>query len=287
MTARTTAASSPAPDDELRRRLQILGLRGVLEHFDEFQSAQWLPRLLEVEERDRSRRGLERRLRNAELGRFKPFADFDANWPKEIDHDTLAEIFTLEFIEEAANVVLVGPNGTGKTMIAKNLVYEAILKGHTARFITASELLNDLAAQETGSALARKLKQYSHWKVLVIDEVGYLAGSERHADLLFQLVNQRYEDKPTIMTTNKVFTEWGTIFPSAACVVTMVDRIVHKAIVLKIEAESYRLKEAKEREAERRSKRRGKKKKTTKKSAAKKKRRSSRRSIHDLQAGAP
>lgn len=262
-TNRKTAAATPEPDD-LRRRTELLGLRGLVENWDEFQGAEWLPRLLEVEEEDRGKRGLERRLRNSKLGRFKPFADFDAGWPKKIDTEQLQEIFTLKFVEEAANVVLVGSNGVGKTMIAKNLAYAAVLKGHTARFITASELLNDLAAQDTGTALTRKLKQYSHWKVLVIDEVGYLAGSDRHADLLFELVNRRYEEKPIIMTTNKVFTEWGEIFPSSACVVTMVDRLIHRAEILKIEAESYRLKEAKEREAERR-KRRSPKKRSPKK----------------------
>jgi len=265
MSPRLSTDSTPRPED-LRRRLELLGLRGLVENWDEFEGAQWLTRLVEVEEEDRQRRGLERRLRNAKLGRFKPFSDFDGNWPRKVDNELLEDVFTLEFIQEAANVVLVGPNGVGKTMIAKNLAYQAILAGHTARFVTASELLNDLAAQETGSALTRKLKQYSHWKVLVIDEVGYLAGSDRHADLLFELVNRRYEEKPIIMTTNKVFAEWGEIFPSAGCVVTMVDRLVHRAEIVKIEADSYRLKEAKEREADRRAKRAAERKRSKRKS---------------------
>ena len=260
---RQTASAAPLPPDDLKRRLGALGLRGILEHFDEFQDASWLPRLIAIEEEDRAQRGLERRLRNARLGRFKPFSDFDGAWPTRIDEEQLQEIFTLSFIEEAANVILVGPNGVGKTMIAKNLAYQAILKGHTARFLTASELLNDLAAQETGSALTRRLKQYAHWKLLIIDEVGYLAASSRHGDLLFEVINRRYQEKPIILTTNRVFTEWGEMFPSSTCVVTMVDRLIHKAEVLKIEAKSYRLKEAKERE-ERRKAKRSKKKSTRK-----------------------
>jgi DNA replication protein DnaC len=263
----TAAVKNPQPED-LRGRLEKLGLRGVVDNWAEFESAPWLPRLLEVEEKDRGRRGLERRLRNAKLGRFKPFADFDGSWPKKLDAEQVEELFTLGFIEEAANVILVGPNGVGKTMIAKNLAYEAILRGHTARFLTASELLNDLAAQETGSALTRKLRQYSHWKLLVIDEVGYLAGSARHGDLLFEVINRRYQEKPIIMTTNKVFPEWGDVFPSSTCVVTMVDRLIHKAEVVKIEAESYRLKEAKEREERKKAKRRAKKKSSRKKGGA-------------------
>lgn len=256
-----TVSASADHGDELKKRLEAIGLRGVLGNWAEFQGVDWLARLVEVEEKDRGRRGLERRIRNAKLGRFKPFADFDGSWPTKIEQDALAELFTLSFVEEASNVILVGPNGIGKTMIAKNLAYEAVLRGHTARFITASELLNDLAAQETGSALARKLKQYSHWKVLVIDEVGYLAGSARHGDLLFEVINRRYEEKPIIMTTNKVFTDWGDVFPSSTCVVTMVDRLIHRSEVLKIEGKSYRLKEAQEREATKKAKRRRARKK--------------------------
>jgi len=252
-------------EEVLACRLEALGFRGVLEHLDEFRDEACLSRLLDVEESDRSRRGLERRLRNAKLGRFRPFADFDWNWPKSLDPDLIQELFKLDFIDEAANVILVGPNGIGKTMIAKNLAYQAVLKGHTARFLTASELLNDLAAQETGSALTRKLRRYSHWKLLVIDEVGYLAGSNRHGDLLFEVINRRYQEKPVIITTNKPFEEWGEVFPSSTCVVTMVDRLIHKAEIIKLEGPSYRAKEAREREKARKGRKVTKKKSSTKK----------------------
>ena len=117
MTKTTVSPLNPNPD-ELRRRLEALGLRGLLDNWAEFQEATWLPRLVEIEEEDRGRRGLERRIRNARLGRFKPYADFDPIWPEKLDEDLLQDIFTLNFIDEAANVILVGPNGTGKTMVA-------------------------------------------------------------------------------------------------------------------------------------------------------------------------
>ncbi len=123
----------------------------------------------------------------AKLGSFKSMSDFEWDWPKKIDRELIEEVLGLGFLDEAANVVLVGPNGVGKSMIAKNLAYEAVLKGHTARFTTASDLLNDLLAQEGGRSLAARLKHYYRPGLLVIDEVGYLSATARHADLLFEV----------------------------------------------------------------------------------------------------
>jgi len=185
------------------------------------------------------------------MGPFKPMADFDWAWPKKIDRELVEDLFRMEFAVEAANVVLVGPNGTGKTMIAQNLAHQAILRGYTARFINASALLNDLASQETGQSLTRCLRRYFEPQVLVIDEVGYLASTGKHADLLFEVITRRYQLKSTIVTTNKAFREWNQVFPNAGCIVALIDRLVHKCEVVEIQGESYRVKEAKEREAQR------------------------------------
>ena len=112
------------------------------------------------------------------------------------------------------------------------------------RFTTAGELLGELAALDSDAALRRRLKHYAAADLLVIDEIGYLSYSNRHADLLFELISRRYESKSTIVTTNKPFAEWATVFPNA---VSLVDRLVHHAEVIAIEGASYRLKEAKER----------------------------------------
>lgn len=108
---------------------------------------------------------------------------------------------TLDFLKDASNVVLVGPNGVGKTMCACNLGYQAVLAGHTVLFITAGNLLGELAALDSDSALRRKLRQYAAPDLLLIDEVGYLSYSNRHADLLFELVSRRYQHKSTVVTT--------------------------------------------------------------------------------------
>ena len=163
--------------------------------------------------------------------------------------------------EDASNVVLVGPNGVGKTMLAQNLAYQALLGGHTALFVTASAMLNELAAQEGSYAFNRVLKRYTQVRVLVIDEVGYLSYDSRHADLLFEVVTRRYQQRSTILTTNRPFSEWNEVFPNAACVVTLVDRLMHRAEIIHVEGRSFRLKEAQERTAERESRRKGQRKK--------------------------
>lgn len=238
-------------DEQLRSRAAALHLNGVVAHWPEVATSDWLPRLVEWEEDERTRRSLERRLKDARIGRFKPLADFDWKWPVRCDRGAIEGLMSLEFIAEAANVVLVGPNGVGKSTLAKNVAHQALIRGHTVRFTTAGELLGDLAALDSDTALRRRLRHYAAPDLLLIDEIGYLSYSNRHADLLFELVSRRYEAKSTIVTTNKAFSDWPEVFPNAACVVSLVDRLVHHSEVISIEGESYRLKEAKERSEQR------------------------------------
>ena len=131
----------------------------------------------------------------------------------------------------------------------KNMLHQAVLHGHTARFTLASDMLHDLAAQDSSASLARRLRRYTSPGVLAIDEVGYLSYDARYADLFFEVITRRYQNNPVIISTNKPFGEWNQVFPNAGCVVTLVDRLMHKAEILTLAGKSYRLKEAQERAA--------------------------------------
>ncbi len=235
------------PTADLRKqRAQKLGLYGLLSDWPAVADQPWIEELLAREEAGRQQRSLERRIHACKLTHFKAISDFDFTWPKKIDREQIDDLFSLAWVEGAANVILLGPNGVGKTMIAKNLLYQAVVRGATARFVTAGEMLNDLAAQDGTSALQRRLRRYCTPSVLAVDEVGYLSYDHRHADLLFEVVTRRYGVRSTLITTNKPFAEWNKVFPNAACVVTLIERLVHHAEIVQIDGDSYRLKEAKE-----------------------------------------
>jgi DNA replication protein DnaC len=244
----TILPTTPLSLEALHQQLRRLGFYGLLAQAQSLMQEPWLARVIEIEEAERQRRSLKRRLDGAHLGSFKMLADFDWAWPTKCDRALIEELFSLAFLKEAANVVLIGPNGLGKSMLAKNLTHQALLHGYSARFVLASDMLHDLAAQDSSMAFARRLKRYTGPALLAIDELGYLSYDARYADLLFEVISRRYQlQRSIVLTTNKVFGEWNQVFPNAACVVTLVDRLVHRAEIVALEGKSYRLKEAQER----------------------------------------
>lgn len=250
-------------NDPARAKAQKLGLYGLLDHWNEVKSDSWVPLLMEWEERERLNRSMQRRIHAARIGRFKPMADFDWSWPKEIDREQIEDFFDLKWVQENQNLILLGPNGIGKTMIAQNLAYEAVLRGHTVRFTSASHMLNELVSLDGPASLRRRLSQYCNPQLLCIDEVGYLSYDNRHADLLYEVISQRYGKGSVLITTNKTFQQWNEVFPSAGCLVTLVDRLIHHAEIAQIDGQSYRRKEAEEqaaRKAQERATRRRKRK---------------------------
>jgi len=250
------------PSNSLSAQLQQIGLRALPTQLDDFiahaAKARWSPhqvleQLVQAEIAERSRRSLERRLRLSGIKKFKPIVDFEWTWPTKIERDVIERALTLDFLAEARNLVLVGANGLGKTMIAQNICHAAVLAGCSVLFRSAAALLEELQRQ-TPDGRRRKLRTYANAGLLCIDEVGYLSFDDKAADLLYEVINRRYERKPVILTTNRSFKEWNEVFPNATCIVTMLDRLLHHADVTVIEGESYRVRESEKETAARRRK---------------------------------
>lgn len=212
-----------------------------------------ISQLLIWEDEERKRRRFDLLMRKNGLKKLDFMANFDWKWPTKIDKEQIEDFFSLKFMIENVNIVLIGANGLGKTMIAQNLIHAASSQGHSALFVESARMLDDLITQTKNVGLERALLRYVKPKLLAIDEVGYLAYDTRHADLLFQLMNRRTENSSTIITTNRPFAEWPSVFPNAASVTALVDRLIERCEVAKIEGASYRAKKFKEREIQRRA----------------------------------
>lgn len=246
-----TVTPSLQASDALRERARKLGFYGLVAAWEEVKDHPWIETVITREEKERHRRSHDRRIKRANIGKFAAVADFDWSWPRKIDREQIEELLTLAFLEENINPIFVGPNGVGKSMFSQNIAYAAVVAGHTVRFTTASQLLNDLGAEDSALSFERRLRKYTQPRLLVIDEIGYLSYDARSADLLFEVVTRRYQEKSTIISTNRAFAQWNETFPNASCVVTLVDRLIHRSEIVEIDGESYRRKEALERAAAR------------------------------------
>lgn len=256
------SSSKTAPvGTELARTLVELNMRGLSAILDDFLAqaikrrlspVQLVEEIARIEQQDRARRGLESRLKRSRIGSFKPIADFDWNWPEQIDRVLVERAVGLRFLDEGANILLVGPHGLGKTMLLKNIAYEAAVQGNAVLFTTAARMLTDLAGQESSRGLERRIQHYARIAVLAVDELGYLSYDNRAADLLFEVVSRRHDvGKPILLSTNLAFSDWNTVFPNATCTVALVDRLTHRADVIQIAGKSWRRKESMERQRKR------------------------------------
>lgn len=204
----------------------------------------YLAQLVEGEFTMRDVRSTERRIRNARFPVIKTLDDFQWSWPRKINRPQIQNLFRLDFIATNTNAVFIGNVGLGKTHLSIALGRAACLAGHSVLFTTAVDIINTLAAAKSAGQLKRDIRRYTRPGVLHIDELGYLPIDKLGADLMFQVISQRYERAPTVITTNRAYKHWPQIFNNDSTLTSAIlDRVLHHVDTVVIEGKSFRMKD--------------------------------------------
>jgi DNA replication protein DnaC len=244
---------TPSDQTRLESQLQRLQLRHFQTHYQaaadkaaeqQRSHVDYLAQLAEGETALRENRSIERRVRDARFPVLKTLEDFQWSWPRKINRPQIQNLFRLAFIASHTNVVLIGNVGLGKTHLSIALGHAACLNGHTVLFTTAIDIVNTLAAAQAAGRLKRELTRYLKPALLIVDELGYLPIDKHGADLLFQIISQRYERAPMVITTNRVYKHWSQIFNNDSTLTSAIlDRVLHHAETVVIEGKSFRMKD--------------------------------------------
>lgn len=174
---------------------------------------------------------------------LKKFDDYDFSFQPSLNKETIEDLLSLRFVENKENIIFVGSPGTGKTHLATSIGIEAALHRYGVHFVTCQKLMNDLSMAIEENRLEKRLKQYAGYKVLIIDEIGYITMDTTQANLFFQLISRRYERKSTIFTTNKSLSKWVEIFSDPIITNAILDRLLHHCHLINIIGPSYRTKD--------------------------------------------
>ena len=244
---------NPDHGDLLSKLLLRLQLPYMRAHYHELaQTAaeqQWTPldyfqRLIEGEVARREDNSLQRRIRLARFPLIKTLDQFQWNWPKKINRQQIQNLFRLNFVEQKSNAIFLGGVGLGKTHLCIALGHTACLRGYSVLFTTAVDIINSLSAAQAHGNLKRELRKYLQPRLLLIDELGYLPIDKHGADLLFQVISQRYERGAIVLTTNRAYKHWPEIFNNDSTLTSaLLDRLLHHAETVLIEGKSYRMKD--------------------------------------------
>jgi len=203
-----------------------------------------LATLIGIEATAREQRALERRLREARLPPRKTLTEYQFDFPKRVPKAAILRLFDCDFISQHGCAVLIGPTGTGKSHLLTALGYTACERGYSVRYSRVVDMINHLTTAQMNGLLGKALKTYTRPSLLLLDELGYLPIDKRGADLLFQVVAARYETGSIVLTTNRPFREWGTLFDTDNTLATaLIDRLMHHGEALVIRGESYRMKD--------------------------------------------
>ena len=239
--------------DLLREHLAHLKLSYLLEHAEaaaqqaaaeHWSHVEYLARLVEGEAQRREDRSIQRRIGLARFPVLKTLDQFDWSWPKKINRPQIQNLFHLRFIEDNANVIFISNVGLGKSHLSIALAHCACLHGYSVLFTTAVDIINSLSAAQAHGNLKHELRKYLQPRVLVVDELGYLPIDKHGADLLFQVISQRYERGALIITSNRVYKHWAEIFNNDSTLTSaLLDRLLHHAETVIIEGKSFRMKD--------------------------------------------
>jgi DNA replication protein DnaC len=204
----------------------------------------YLARLIEGEAQAREDRSIQRRIGLARLPVLKTLDQFQWSWPTKINRPQIQNLFRLRFIEEKGNVIFIANVGLGKSHLSIALAHAACLRGYPVLFTTAVDIINSLSAAQAQGSLKRELRKYLQPRLLVVDELGYLPIDKHGADLLFQVISERYERGALVITTNKAYKHWAEIFNHDSTLTSaLLDRLLHHAETVIIEGKSYRMKD--------------------------------------------
>ena len=243
--------------------MQLQQLQGNLEKLKMYRMAEILPEylkvsadrklthqefiegLIEEEITFKTERSIKYRLKRARFPMIKTLDGFDFSFQSTISKEKINELANLSFIDRKENVIFLGPPGVGKTHLATSLGVKACENKYTVMFLTANDLITHLTSSLADRTLGQELKHLAQYKLIIVDEMGYLPIDQVGANLFFQFITSRYEKGSVIITSNKSFSNWGQIFADNVLATAILDRLLHHANVVNIKGESYRLKDRK------------------------------------------
>jgi len=237
----------------LEAQLQQLRLHHIQNHYEalagkaaeqQLSHVDYLAQLIEGEATLRENRSIKRRIDNARFPVLKTLDTFQWSWPKKINRPQIQNLFRLAFMATQTNVVFIGNVGLGKTHLSIALGHAACLKGHSVLFTTAVDIINSLAAAQSAGQLKRELRRYLRPALLIVDELGFMPIDKHGADLLFQIISQRYERASMVISTNRAYKHWAQIFNNDSTLTSAIlDRVLHHADTVVIEGKSFRMKD--------------------------------------------
>ena len=247
-----TADDTPE-SDSLTRLLLRLQLPFIRAHYHELAHTaaeqgwghlEYLKRLIEAEVARREDKSLAQRIRRARFPLTKTLDQFQWNWPKKINRAQIQNLFRLNFVAQKSNAIFLGGVGLGKTHLCIALGHAACVRGYSVLFTTAIDIIHTLSAAAATGSLKRAMQRYLKPKLLVVDELGYLPIDKLGADLLFQIISERYERGAILMSTNRAFKNWPEIFNNDTTLTSaLLDRLLHHAETCVVEGKSYRAKD--------------------------------------------